>query len=115
MSHYSDDSSRVRVDFFKPSGKWYTTESVKWTGPYKGTDEKTGKITLIHEAFAISLRDHFANTMLPGLDRWRLEEMTAVCLEPYHEHSHPLMMPVARAKQLLLEGSGYQPMKGLEE
>lgn len=29
---YIDDPSMVMVDFFKPSGKWYCTEAVKWTG-----------------------------------------------------------------------------------
>ena len=27
---YSEDDSMVRVDFFKTSGRWYTTEAVKW-------------------------------------------------------------------------------------
>ena len=25
MTHYSNRPGNVRVDFFKPSGKWYTT------------------------------------------------------------------------------------------
>jgi len=29
MSHYSNDPAMVRVDFWKTSGKWYTTEAVK--------------------------------------------------------------------------------------
>lgn len=33
---YIDDDSMVRVDFFKPGGKWYCTEAVKWTGGYNG-------------------------------------------------------------------------------
>jgi hypothetical protein len=76
---YSEDDSMVRVDFFKPSGKWYTTEAVKWTGEWKGTNN------LIHGAFAQSLRDHFGDTP-------RLSEMDAICLEPYHEHSHPIQI-----------------------
>lgn len=44
---YSNDNTMVRVDFFKPSGKWYTTEAVKWMG--------WGHENLIHEAFAKSL------------------------------------------------------------
>lgn len=94
MGNYSDDAGSVRVDFFKPSGKWYCTEAVKWTGPYLGTDEATGKITLIHDAFAHSLAEHLGRQ-----DPWRLEDMVAVCLEPYHEHSHPLMVRVADARK----------------
>lgn len=73
--NYSDDDNMVRVDFFKDSGKWYTTEAVKWL-EYKG---------LIHDAFRKSLDAHLGG---------RLKGMTAVCLEPYHEHSHPITLKV---------------------
>lgn len=75
---YSDDDSIIRVDFFKPSGKWYTTEAVKWTGEYSSG--------LIHEEFAKSLRDHFKD------NRKRLSDMDAICLKPYHQHSHPIQI-----------------------
>lgn len=83
MSHYSDDPAMVRVDFFKPSGKWYTTEAVKWTGAYRMEDEGG---ELLHDAFKHSLIDHFENTPR------RLSEMDAICLEPYHQLSHPIMI-----------------------
>jgi hypothetical protein len=70
---YSAEEDMVRVDFFKTSGKWYTTEAVKWTGGYSNQD--------IHEAFKKSLRSHLKN---------RLSDMDAVCLHPYHEYEHPL-------------------------
>ena len=75
MSNYSDDPEMVRVDFFKSSGKWYETEAVRWTGKYKDSQ--------IFEEFAKSLRDGLGS---------RLQEMDAVCLEPYHEHSHPIQI-----------------------
>lgn len=77
MSNYSDDPAMVRVDFFKPGGKWYCTEAVKWTGGYV-------EAIPIHTAFALSLRDHLGGP--------RLSEMTAVCLEPYHANTHPVMI-----------------------
>ncbi len=80
---YSADESMVRVDFFKPSGKWYTTEAVRWTGGYKGD---------IHSAFAESLRNHL---------KGRLSDTDAVCLEPYHELSHPLCMKAGKWETLL--------------
>ena len=86
MSNYSDDASMVRVDFFKPQGKWYTTEAVKWTGKWKGEHQS------IHCAFAQSLRDHFKDK--PD----RLSDMDAVCLEPYHEHEHPIMLKQGKWK-----------------
>ena len=83
MSHYSDDPAMVRVDFWKPSGKWYTTEAVKWTGKYRKENDDGWNI---HEQFAKSLRDHFKDT--PD----RLSDMDATCLEPYHEYSHPIQL-----------------------
>lgn len=85
---YSVEEDMVRVDFFKPSGKWYTTEAVKWTGDCWVNDphgETAKRGEPIHDAFIHSLRDHFKDC--PN----RLEGMDAVCLEPYHKHSFPLM------------------------
>lgn len=78
MSNYSDDPAMVRVDFFKSSGKWYETEAVKWTAGWSKDS------CLIHDGFKQSLRDHFKDN--PD----RLSDMDAVCLEPYHERSHPI-------------------------
>jgi len=75
---FSTDDRCVRVDFFKPLGKWYTTEAVVWTGTYSNG--------LIHEQFAKSLRDHFAADAPARLD------MDAVCLEPHHIRSHPIQI-----------------------
>ncbi len=71
---YSAEDNMVRVDFFKPSGKWYVSEAVKWTGGYSDI--------LLTKAFRISLHD--AKLGHKG--------MTAVCLEPYHEYAYPLMI-----------------------
>jgi hypothetical protein len=76
---YTTDDSIVRVDFFKPSGKWYTTEAVKWTGFYN-------EGSLIHNEFAFSLRNHFKHSP------HSLEDMDAICLEPYHQNAHPIML-----------------------
>jgi len=80
MTHYSEDPRRVRVDFFKPSGKWYATEAVLWTGRYGGKDQ------LIHDAFKTSLQKHFEDH--PN----SLKEMDAICLKPYHENAHPIQI-----------------------
>lgn len=74
---YTTNDSMVRVDFFKESGKWYTTEAVAWTGPFEGDSI---------DAFKQSLRDHFKD------EPHRLSTMDAVCLEPYHELSFPIML-----------------------
>jgi hypothetical protein len=73
---YSEDPAMVRVDFFKPYGKWYVTEAVRWTGRYDGK-------SLIHDEFAKSLCEHLGR---------RLNDMDAICLHPYHEHAHPIQI-----------------------
>lgn len=74
---YTTDDSFVRIDFFKPSGKWYCTESMKWKG-YNG---------FIHDEFKESLREHIEE------DRG-LSGMHVVCLEPHNINSYPLMIKV---------------------
>ena len=75
MSGYSDNPAMVRVDFFKESGKWYTTEAVEWLD-YNGE---------IFAAFEASLRHHLGD---------RLRGMWAICVEPYHARAFPLMVKV---------------------
>ncbi len=79
---YSEDDRMVRVDFFKPSGKWYCSEAIRWTGSYHYDSSKTDSQHPL-DAFAVSLRDNL---------KARLREMTAVCLRPYHNLSYPLMI-----------------------
>ena len=81
MSNYSENPTSCRVDFFKESGKWYTTEAVVFN-----EDWKSGPDNLIHDCFRRALQEHFKDQ--PD----RLKGMIAICLEPYHEYSHPLML-----------------------
>lgn len=81
MSNYSNNPESVRVDFFRPSGKWCDTEAVIFVGPWAATTDN-----LIHDAFRRSLQAHFKDNPT------RMQGMIAVCLEPYHEHSHPIML-----------------------
>lgn len=83
MTNFSTDSAMCRVDFFKPGGKWYTTEAVDWNNEYFATD--------VHAAFLRILCKKLGN---PETGINRLTGMTAVCLEPYCKLSHPLMVIV---------------------
>lgn len=83
---YSENPAMVRIDFFKASGKWYCTEAVKWTGDYHFANNKQ----LMQDSFKQTLLDHL---MVGGTVR--LLDMFAVCLEPYYEHSCPIMMAVS--------------------
>lgn len=80
MSNYSDSPNNCRVDFFKPSGKWYCTETVV----FFDNNYKDHPIS----AFKAALKHHFK-------DQTRLSDMTAVCLEPYSENAFPLMVKVS--------------------
>ena len=82
MSNYSNDPRMVRVDFFKESGKWYTTEAVMWAGDWE-TDN-------IRDSFITSLCRHLYDPK--NKDGFRLKDMTAVCLTPYHKNAHPQML-----------------------
>jgi len=74
---FCEDEDMVRVDFFRPGGKWYTTEAVRWLYYDDGMT--------VMETFKLSLKKH-----LNG----RLDGMTAVCLEPYHVNAYPVMVTV---------------------
>lgn len=78
VSHYTEDEASCRVDFWKDTGKWYATEAVVFVGgTYKGT--------LIHDAFREALK-------AAGIWGQRYSGMRATCLEPHHEHSHPISL-----------------------
>lgn len=74
---FIDDPSMVRVDVFKPSGKWYTTIALKWPVYHADQDHNVRRI-LIDAVIAQHGKETFRG--------W-----TVVCLEPYHEYSHPVL------------------------
>jgi len=75
MSNYSDDVRLCRVDFFKDSGKWYTTEAILFP-------DDTYKLHPV-EALTIALQRQIGG---------RLSSMIAVCLSPYVENQFPVML-----------------------
>lgn len=78
---YNSDDSMVRVDFFRESGKWYTTEEMKWDRwSMKLAD---GSTELVDETFERCLNQEFGDSF---------RGMIAICLEPYHENAFPLMV-----------------------
>lgn len=73
MTNYSDNPNMVRVDYFKPSGKWYMTEAHNMGDFYNEP--------FVHDAVRKALeRD----------GRW-LPHFTIVVLEPYHKNAYPVM------------------------
>jgi len=80
---YTTDDQMVRVDFFRPSGRWYTTEQLKWDRYF--TNEEDGSVELIMDTFDRCLVEQF-------FDLYVKDRLYAICLEPYHEHAFPLML-----------------------
>ena len=76
--NYCAEESMVRVDIWKPSGKWYTTVALKWDN-YGSEDFKKGD-ELIHTTFRRCLEEQFSGH----------KGMRATCLQPYHINSHPI-------------------------
>lgn len=85
---YCVEDDVVRVDVFKSSGKWSHTVAMKWTGGWS-------KDNYIHDAFRESLEDYVeinsrGSCKLEGYSKGT----TFICLEPYHELSHPLSLTI---------------------
>lgn len=79
MSHYSVNPGHVRVDFFKPSGKWHMTDAVDMSGVYHVSNPAT--------ALGLALEKHFRHSN--GI--MGLAKLTAVCLDPYCTNSFPVL------------------------
>ncbi len=69
--NYTENPAMCRVDFFKDTGKWYTTEAISF-----------------HDVYELSPHDALTK-VIAG----RLTDMTAVCLDPYVENSFPVSIP----------------------
>lgn len=76
--NYSQRPGMVRVDFFKPSGKWKETVAMDMSGVYD--------FDLIHDAVRTALRNNFGD----GVEAFK--GLTMVILEPYHKNAHPILM-----------------------
>ena len=85
---FTTNDGRVRVDFFKPSGKWYGTASVDMSAHYKGLIQECFREACVIEAARAD--GEWGHTFTP--QEWVADGGTIVCLEPYHEHPFPQMI-----------------------
>lgn len=94
MGNYSENEGSVRVDFFKDSGKWHETVAVDMRSFYCGRRETAGDrpIYLLPDAVIEALRADLTMRRADGTLRYA--GCWAVCLDPYHEFSHPQMFRV---------------------
>jgi hypothetical protein len=77
MSNYSENSGSVKVDFYKPSGKWYMTEAWDMT-PYYNTDFTS--IDAVVKMFKDKKKSEMLNRFIVVVD------------EPYHKYEVPVML-----------------------
>lgn len=74
----------VRVDFFKPSGKWYGTSELNMSGVYHDA--------LLHGAIASCLDAHGLKGYSTQWRDWLKEGGFILILEPYHINGHPVLL-----------------------
>jgi hypothetical protein len=86
---FTTNDSRVRVDFFKPSGKWYGTGSIDMRVHYNGPIHDCVRQACEAEQ-ALGSRGEWGHTFTPA--EWLAGGGSIVCLEPHHEHSHPIIL-----------------------
>lgn len=74
MTHYNENPGMVRVDYYKPGGKWYMTEAHDMSEFYDERD--------IYEAVRKTLIR----------DGRYLTHFTIVVAQPYHKNAYPIML-----------------------
>jgi len=79
--NYSISPEMVRVDFFNERGKWKYTVAMKWDRYTSLADDLVYED--IQDTFKRCLREQFPD---------RFIGLTAICLEPYHKNTYPLMV-----------------------
>lgn len=87
---YSENDGSVRIDRFKEHGKWYDTYAVDMSNHWNDRNED-GSYNLIHDALrdAIAADPRFGPQWVGG---WLRQGGFIVCLEPYHQQSHPITL-----------------------
>jgi hypothetical protein len=77
MTNYSNNSGSVRVEFFKPSGKWYMTEAWDMSKYYSTGPTPYDAVKKMFE------------------DKGKSEQLTrfiVVVNDPYHENAYPVIL-----------------------
>lgn len=91
MTNYSINPGHVRVDFFKPGGKWYMTERIDMSRFYHSRSfydqGMSGVGGPLHNAVDAAGYTQFQGTWV--ISR---KQFITVVLEPYHDLSHPIIL-----------------------
>lgn len=85
MGNFSRNSAKVRMDIFKPSGKWYDFFEVDM-GDFYHED-------LINKAVKNAFKDKIKTDFKNAQDYFdKHKDWYLVCLEPYYENNYPIMI-----------------------
>lgn len=79
--HFSENPGSVRVEFFKPSGKWYMTEALDMRDFWKSGPGNLSPSDAVRSAL---LRTERGARLL--------EQFIVVVFEPYHEQAYPVCL-----------------------
>ena len=93
---YTSNESRVRIDIFRKSGKWYTSGSVDMNSFYLSHPDEA-VILACQKEFGMADAGEWPLSTAP---RKAIEEYIIVCLEPHCEHSFPVMIDEERWKAI---------------
>jgi hypothetical protein len=78
VTNYSNNPGMVRVDFYKPGGKWYMTEAVDMSTHY------------MDQSIIQAVRESICESHERG-EAW-LDQFVALVAEPYHQNAYPIML-----------------------
>lgn len=78
MTNYSNNPGMVRVEFFKPGGKWYMTEAWDMSNYYNA-----GPTPI--DAAIIMFKDNERGRKL-------LPQFIVVIMDPYHKNAYPVCL-----------------------
>jgi len=90
MTNYSDQPGKVKIDFYKPGGKWYMTEVLDMSQVYLVPD--------IFQALSNAMDQTFGQQRAEGLKN----QFVVVVDEPYHKNAYPLMLQPDWMRELVL-------------
>lgn len=93
--YYSNNPGDVRVEFFKPGGKWYMTETIDMSPFYNDPD--------LWEAVRLAIRRSCASDKDKDRGDRLMKQFTVVVQDPYHRNGYPIMLVPEQYLDAILE------------
>lgn len=108
---FSTNDGMVRVDRFKPGGKWYDTWAVDMSRWYnQDCGRSSGELLpptweAVRLAILANFQERNPDKPFDAADRF-FRNWTWVCLEPYHAQAYPIMF----VSTVTVEDAVYAPL-----